>query len=95
MPGNDDAGRAITLYCDLIARAAIDGIGRAQGDVGRRSRRLGEAGRGRPAGGELPTGVRALPARAALPTTQEAHRRFGRDREEAQRSRHLPLLADR
>jgi small subunit ribosomal protein S2 len=34
IPGNDDAGRAITLYCDLIARAAIDGIGRAQGDAG-------------------------------------------------------------
>jgi small subunit ribosomal protein S2 len=34
VPGNDDAGRAITLYCDLIARAAIDGISRAQGDAG-------------------------------------------------------------
>src|ERR1700745_3113542 len=27
VPGNDDAGRAITLYCELIAKAAIDGIG--------------------------------------------------------------------
>ncbi|MFK8251565.1 30S ribosomal protein S2 [Ancylobacter terrae] len=34
VPGNDDAGRAISLYCDLVARAAIDGIGRAQGDFG-------------------------------------------------------------
>jgi len=34
IPGNDDAGRAITLYCDLISRAAIDGIERAQGSVG-------------------------------------------------------------
>jgi small subunit ribosomal protein S2 len=34
IPGNDDAGRAITLYCDLIARAAIDGIERAQGAGG-------------------------------------------------------------
>jgi small subunit ribosomal protein S2 len=34
VPGNDDAGRAITLYCDLIAKAAIDGIGRAQGELG-------------------------------------------------------------
>src|ERR1700753_391110 len=34
VPGNDDAGRAISLYCDLIARAAIDGISRAQGDRG-------------------------------------------------------------
>lgn len=30
VPGNDDAGRALTLYCDLIARAAIDGIERGQ-----------------------------------------------------------------
>jgi small subunit ribosomal protein S2 len=34
VPGNDDAGRAITLYCDLVARAAIDGISRAQGEMG-------------------------------------------------------------
>ena len=34
IPGNDDAGRAITLYCDLIARAAIDGIGRGAVDAG-------------------------------------------------------------
>ncbi len=34
IPGNDDAGRAITLYCDLVARAAIDGIERGQASVG-------------------------------------------------------------
>jgi small subunit ribosomal protein S2 len=34
VPGNDDASRAITLYCDLIAKAAIDGISRAQGERG-------------------------------------------------------------
>jgi small subunit ribosomal protein S2 len=34
VPGNDDAGRAITLYCDLVAKAAIDGISRAQGEMG-------------------------------------------------------------
>jgi len=34
IPGNDDAGRAITLYCDLIAKAAIDGIEQAQGSSG-------------------------------------------------------------
>ncbi len=34
VPGNDDAGRAIALYCDLIARAAIDGIGRGATDMG-------------------------------------------------------------
>ncbi|SEF90447.1 30S ribosomal protein S2 [Bosea lathyri] len=34
VPANDDAGRAIALYCDLIARSAIDGISRASGDHG-------------------------------------------------------------
>ncbi len=34
VPGNDDAGRAITLYCDLIARAALDGLERGQGTAG-------------------------------------------------------------
>lgn len=34
VPGNDDAGRAIALYCDLVARAVIDGISRAQ-EIGR------------------------------------------------------------
>jgi small subunit ribosomal protein S2 len=34
VPGNDDAARAITLYCDLISRAAISGIERAAGDSG-------------------------------------------------------------
>ena len=34
IPGNDDAGRAITMYCDLVARAALDGISRSQGSLG-------------------------------------------------------------
>ncbi|MEZ5907405.1 MAG: 30S ribosomal protein S2 [Hyphomicrobiaceae bacterium] len=34
IPGNDDAGRAITLYCDLISQAAIDGLERSQRDSG-------------------------------------------------------------
>jgi small subunit ribosomal protein S2 len=34
VPANDDASRAIQLYCDLIARAAIDGISRSQGAAG-------------------------------------------------------------
>jgi len=32
IPGNDDAARAIALYCDLISRAALDGM-RAQMDA--------------------------------------------------------------
>ena len=34
IPGNDDASRALSLYCDLVARAALDGISRAQGELG-------------------------------------------------------------
>ena len=34
IPGNDDAARAIQLYCDLVAKAAIDGIARQQGSLG-------------------------------------------------------------
>ena len=34
IPGNDDASRAISLYCDLIAKAALDGIARQQGSAG-------------------------------------------------------------
>jgi len=33
-PGNDDAGRAIALYTDLVAKAAIDGISRGQSELG-------------------------------------------------------------
>jgi small subunit ribosomal protein S2 len=49
IPGNDDAGRAITFYCDLIARAALDGISRSQGSAGFD---MGEAVQ--PVGEELP-----------------------------------------
>src|ERR1700759_2087367 len=34
IPGNDDAARAIALYCDLAARAIIDGLGQQQVDSG-------------------------------------------------------------
>lgn len=34
IPGNDDASKAIALYCDLVAKAAIDGIERQQGAMG-------------------------------------------------------------
>ncbi len=34
IPGNDDAARAITLYCELIADAALDGMADAQADMG-------------------------------------------------------------
>ncbi|MEQ1901904.1 MAG: 30S ribosomal protein S2 [Devosia sp.] len=34
IPGNDDASRALELYCSLIAKAAIDGIGRSSAGRG-------------------------------------------------------------
>jgi len=34
IPGNDDASRAIALYCNLVADAVIDGIGESQAALG-------------------------------------------------------------
>ena len=34
IPGNDDAARAIGLYCDLIARSALDGMAAQMGSAG-------------------------------------------------------------
>lgn len=46
IPGNDDAARAISLYCDLVARAALDGMSAQMGaagfDLGEMEEGLGE-----------------------------------------------------
>ena len=34
IPGNDDASRAIAFYCDLVARAALDGMAAQMGAAG-------------------------------------------------------------
>jgi small subunit ribosomal protein S2 len=34
IPGNDDAARAIALYCDLAARAVLDGMSAQMGAAG-------------------------------------------------------------
>ena len=34
IPGNDDAARAINLYCDLVSRAALDGMSAQMGAAG-------------------------------------------------------------
>jgi small subunit ribosomal protein S2 len=34
IPGNDDAARALSLYCDLVARAIIDGLSEGQSAAG-------------------------------------------------------------
>jgi small subunit ribosomal protein S2 len=69
IPGNDDAARAISLYCDLIAKAAIDGIARQQGalgiDVGAQAEAPAETAI-EPAGEEKPT-EEAAPAAEEKP----------------------------
>lgn len=64
VPGNDDAGRAISLYCDLIARAVIDGISRAQGgsgvDIGAMANPVPEAIEAAPAGFQGLAGPRGV-----------------------------------
>ncbi len=46
VPGNDDATRAIALYCDLVARAVIDGLSESErklgGDVGAAAKPIAE-----------------------------------------------------
>jgi small subunit ribosomal protein S2 len=56
VPANDDAGRAISLYCDLVARAAIDGIGRGQGELG-----IDVGASETPMGEELPANTNEAP----------------------------------
>ena len=94
VPGNDDAGRAISLYCDLVARAVIDGISRAQGEAG-----IDTGAAAKPVQEEIRCCRFRLPGsgRSARPCrrSEEAARRVRRDREEVQRPRHLPLLAAR
>src|SRR5262249_8850377 len=59
IPGNDDAARAIQLYCDLIADAVLDGLTEAQvrGGVTSAPRRVRRAKR-------LCVSVRATPRRS-------------------------------
>jgi small subunit ribosomal protein S2 len=68
VPANDDAGRAIALYCDLVARAAIDGISRGQGELGVD---MGES--------EAPI-VEELPAEETAPASEEVFERLGAPR---------------
>ena len=60
IPGNDDAARAIQLYCDLMADSILDGLAAGQSAVGRRPGRLGGsdgagAGRSRAGAGAAPS----------------------------------------
>jgi small subunit ribosomal protein S2 len=67
VPGNDDAGRAIALYCDLVARAAIDGISRGQGAIG-----VDVGAEEAPPAEELPPARRILEATVPAEAASEA-----------------------
>ena len=103
VPANDDAGRAIQLYCDLVAKAAIDGISRSQGaqgmDVGAAEAPIAEP---LPEVSETEAAASTtdhfeLLGRAARRAGRSGqdHRRRPADRKEAQRARRVPLLAAR
>ena len=102
IPANDDAGRAIQLYCDLVARAAIDGISRGQGaqgvDLGEAEAPIAEPlpeARARARGfDDRPLRALGRPARRAGRSRQTDRRRPA-DRQEAQRAWRVPLLAAR
>jgi small subunit ribosomal protein S2 len=62
IPGNDDASRAIALYCDLAARAVIDGLSESQVAAGVDLGDSDNAGEVTPAPHEAASGVAASPA---------------------------------
>lgn len=92
IPGNDDAGRAITLYCDLISRAAIDGLERAQGaggvDLGAAEEALGEPGLEGEEGSERP--APQPDRRPKRPARSDGRRDGGRGRSQGPRPNRKP-----
>ena len=79
IPGNDDAARAISLYCDLVARAALDGmsaqLGAAGVDLGEFEEGLDEGAAEAPEGeaaadADGPAGTDA-PARTETPAEEK------------------------
>ena len=67
IPGNDDAARALSLYCDLIADAVLDGISDSQAAFGMD---MGESEA--PSDAQLGLGAEAAPAEAGEETPTEA-----------------------
>lgn len=77
IPGNDDAARAIALYCDLISRAALDGMSSqlesAGVDLGALEESSVEEAIAEPAAVEAPAEAAAeAPAEAAAEAPAEA-----------------------
>ena len=76
IPGNDDAARAIALYCDLIARAALDGMtaqmGAAGVDIGAMEETPDEEVVAEAAPAEAPAAAEQAPAAEAAPAETPA-----------------------
>ncbi len=79
IPGNDDAGRAIGLYCDLIARAVLDGIERSQVSSGKDLGAQADPQFEEPALNKEAPKAEAAPAKEAEPAKAEALADAGAD----------------
>ncbi len=75
IPGNDDAARAIALYCDLVSRAALDGmdaqLGAAGIDIGAMEEAPAEEAVAEEAPAEAPAEEPAAEAAAAEAPAEE------------------------
>ncbi len=75
IPGNDDASRAISLYCNLVADAVIDGLGAAAvamgEDLGELEDLEGEPGLEELVEGEAEAAAEEAPAEAAAEAPAE------------------------
>jgi small subunit ribosomal protein S2 len=74
IPGNDDASRAINLYCDLIAGAVVDGLREeiaTEEDLGEAAELPGEALVSEPEAVVVPTSDPAVEAAAETPVEPE------------------------
>ncbi|WP_101066481.1 30S ribosomal protein S2 [Roseovarius salinarum] len=72
IPGNDDAARAISLYCDLVSRAALDGMSAQLGAAGVDVGAMEEAPEEEAAAAEEATGEAEAPAEASSETPAES-----------------------
>ena len=93
IPGNDDAARAIALYCDLVSRAALDGMTAPDGDRRRRSRIAGGKAPSKEA--LAPEAAAEAPAEAETPVETEvpaenAGRKADHEAGSAPRARAIP-----
>ena len=99
IPGNDDAARAISLYCDLIADAVLDGMTQAQANAGvdlgaaidpveLAIEDVAPAAEAAPAVAEAAPAVKEAPA----PVVEEAPAEKAAPAKEAEEGRHTPYF---